>query len=719
MRTSIAGFVPYIPSRIDGLARLASNLWWSWQPEARSLFRMVDASLWLRTRHNPLELLQRSAPDRLDAAAADPAFLQRYDAVMAQFEQLKEKQGTWFATEYPDYDDRPVAYFCAEFALHNSIPVYSGGLGVLAGDHCKAASDLALPLVAVGLFYVKGYFDQRLRTDGWQEDSDELINTASTPLKQITMEENGASLVVLKLDGRDVHIGAWRLMVGRVTVYLLDTDLEQNDPADRVLSAKLYGGNPELRLKQEWVLGVGGVRVLRRLGINPAAWHANEGHATFMFVERLRELLRGGTPYDEAVKQIRATSIFTTHTPVPAGHDSFPEADVERIVGPFWDEMGIERGAFMHLGHHPLHDHGQFHMTVAALRLAGRVNGVAKRHETESRRIWRDVWNDRDASQVPIGHVTNGVHLGTWMAMGMRDLLASHLGADWEQRLDEPGLWEKVMTLDDTRLWNTHERLKQLLQNFIREEARHRWRDYWKDPHKLAVAGTLLSPHALTIGFARRFASYKRATLLFSNPDRLRRLLVNPRRPVQMVFAGKAHPADEPGKKILQKVYTAAQDPHFEGRIAFLEDYELHLAHRLVQGVDIWLNMPRVPMEACGTSGMKAALNAVPQLSTLDGWWAEGYNGQNGWAVPLAGPDEDPDEADAERVFALLEEQVVPRFYDRDDNNLPLAWVQTMKNALRTAGESFTARRMLQKYIRDYYLPAASGTFPADDPPLG
>jgi len=715
--TSPAGYIPYLPDRIQGLARLAMNLWWSWQLDARDLFRSIDANLWHRTRHNPLELLQRVEPARLQDSARDPAFLASYDRVMDAFTTLDRHQDTWFARHHGDAAGRPIAYFCAEFALHNSIPVYSGGLGVLAGDHCKASSDLGVPLVGIGLYYLKGYFDQRLRADGWQEDSDEVINATTTPLVPVFGPDGESSLVTLQTAGRDVHIGAWKLMAGRVPVYLLDTDLERNDPADRELSHKLYTGNPERRLKQEWILGVGGVRVLRAIGIDPAAWHANEGHAAFMFVERLRELAAGGMPFDEGVRRIRASSVFTTHTPVPAGHDTFPIEDVERVAGPFWEGMKISREEFARIGTHPTQNHGHYHMTVAALRLAGRVNGVAARHERESQHIWRDLWGGRVAERVPIGHVTNGVHLGTWMAHPIRTLLSAQLGEGWEERLDEPGLWERVMGLDDAALWQAHEDLRLVLHSFIREEARHRWREQWKDPAKLAVAGTLLGPMALTIGFARRFASYKRADLLLRDTDRLRRLLVNPRRPVQLVFAGKAHPADEPGKEILQRVYTAAQDPSFEGRIAFLEDYELHLAHRLVQGVDLWLNMPRVPMEACGTSGMKAALNGVPQISTLDGWWAEGYTGTNGWAIPLAAPEGDTDEADMASLFGLIEEQVVPRFYERDADGLPHAWIGMMKQAIRTAGERFTARRMIQQYVADYYVPAGAAMLPADDPP--
>ena len=715
--TAPAGFIPYLPDRIQGLASVATNLWWSWDLRSRELFRAIDPNLWHRMRHNPLELLQRVEPARLQSVAQDRVFLAKYDEVMAAFAQLESREGTWFEEHHHAVNGRPIAYFCAEFALHNSIPVYSGGLGVLAGDHCKAASDLGVPLVAVGLFYVKGYFDQHLRADGWQEDSDEVINTATTPLAPVLGPGGEPSLVSLCSEGHEVHVGAWRLMAGRVPVYLLDTDLERNDPADRELSQKLYTGNPKLRLKQEWILGVAGVRVLRALGIDPGAWHANEGHAAFMFVERLRELIVAGTPYEEAVRRIRSTSIFTTHTPVPAGHDMFPSEEVEHLAGPCLKDMGIGRDEFFRLGYHPVRDHGQFHMTITAMRLSGRVNAVSARHERESRRIWKDIWSGRDASQVPISHVTNGVHLGTWMAQPLRELLAEHLGPDWESRIDEPGLWDGVLALDDHKLWSAHQRLRQVLHSYIREEARHRWRDFWRDPGRMAVAGTLLSPTALTIGFARRFATYKRADMVLRDMERLRRLLVNPRRPVQLVFAGKAHPADEPGKKVLQRVYEVAQDPRFEGRVAFLEDYELHLAHRLVQGVDLWLNVPRVPMEACGTSGMKAALNGVPQISTLDGWWAEGYTGMNGWAIPLAGPERDADDADEESLLGLLEEQVVPRFYQRDSHNVPVAWTQMMKHAIRTAGERFTARRMVQEYVDDYYIPAMLGELPDDDPP--
>ncbi|MBI1966904.1 MAG: alpha-glucan family phosphorylase [Gemmatimonadetes bacterium] len=716
-----SGTIPYLPERIAGLAGIATNLSWSWNRDARALFRSIDRTLWAITHHNPIALLQRADPARLAACARDSEFLRLYDAVRDTAARETSHAGTWFVTTYPDLGTPPppIAYFCAEFGLHNSVPIYSGGLGVLAGDHCKAASDLGVPLVAVGLCYTRGYADQRIRLDGWQEDADETFDPSITPLAPVRGPGGEPYLAKVETSGRCVHVGAWRMMVGRVPTYLLDTDVEQNDPADRELSHKLYAGGVELRLRQEWILGVGGVRVLRAAGIHPAAWHANEGHAAFMLIERLRELTAAGTPFAEAVEQVRATSVFTTHTPVAAGHDLFTQAQVEGCTGPVWEQLGVDRDTFFRLGH-PVLDHDVFHMTATAVRLSARVNGVSAPHGQETRHIWQKLWPGREATQVPIAHVTNGVHLATWMSYSVMDLLDQHLGSGWGNRLDEPGLWDGVLTLDDARLWAVHGRLKSVLLNFIREEARRRWREDWKETAaQLVGAGTLLAPEALTIGFARRFATYKRADLIFSDGERLHRLLANPRRPVQLVFAGKAHPADEPGKRVLQRVYSFARDPRFEGRIAFLEDYGLHLAHHLVQGVDLWLNLPRPPLEACGTSGMKAALNAVPQLSTLDGWWTEGYTGLNGWSIPRTPPDTAADaaDADAEQLFSLLEQQVVPLFYDRDERGIPTGWVERMKHALRESGARFTARRMVQQYVNEYYLPAIRGEPAGGDPP--
>jgi starch phosphorylase len=637
--------------------------------------------------------------------------------VVEAAQRAQNSGDTWFTARYPDLR-QPVAYFCAEFGLHNSVPIYSGGLGILAGDHLKASSDLGVPLVGVGLFYTKGYFDQRLRIDGWQEDSDVRFDVETTPLDRVPGPGGEPYLVVVRTFGRPVHVGAWRMMVGRVPVFLLDTNLEQNDPADRDLSGKLYAGGPDMRLRQEWILGVGGVRVLRAVGIEPSAWHANEGHAAFMLVERIRELTAAGVPYADAVAQVRARSVFTTHTPVPAGHDRFSVDQVLACAGPVWEEMGLTPEAFLQIGSLPEDEHPLYHMTATSIRLSARVNGVARQHGEVSRQLWRSLWPQYRAEEVPIGSVTNGVHLPTWMSNPLRQLLDRHLGEGWLERQEEPGFWEGVLTLDDMELWALHSEMKHGLVAYIREEARRRWAERWKEAAHVVGAGTLISPDAFVIGFARRFATYKRASLLFSDFDRLHDLLVNPWRPVQIIFAGKAHPEDEPGKEVLQKVYTFTRDPRLQGRVAFIEDYEMHLAHRLVQGVDLWLNVPRVPFEACGTSGMKAGLNGVPQLSTLDGWWAEGYMGLNGWAIPRAQPGEVADEVDAERLFDLLEQEVVPIFYKRDARGVPVEWLQRMKHALRIAGERFSARRMVQEYVTGYYAPAMRGEAPASAPPL-
>jgi starch phosphorylase len=593
--------------------------------------------------------------------------------------------------------------------LHNSVPIYSGGLGVLAGDHCKASSDLGIPLVCVGFLYTMGFFDQRIRLDGWQEDADDPLDPAITPLIPILDESGSPHLATVPLSGHTVHISAWRMMVGSVPVYLLDTNLAANDPDDRSLSLKLYAGGAEMRIRQEWVLGVGGVRLLRKLGIEPAAWHANEGHAAFMLVERVRELLAKGRALSEAVAEVRASSTFTTHTPVPVGHDVFARDQVARCTVGYLDGGELDAETFFSFGHHPQQDHGAYHMTAVGIRLAGRVNGVSQLHGQETRRIWRVLWPEHELERIPITHVTNGVHLATWMANPMMDLLDGELGPDWGSRLDDPALLERVLELDAVALWDVHARLKSRLLEHIREEARRRR----NQPGQQVAAGSLLSPDALTIGFARRFAAYKRADLVFFDPDRLRGMVTDERRPVQIVFAGKAHPADEDGKQILQRVYRFASDPEFEGRIAFLENYEMHLAQQLVQGVDLWLNLPRVPLEACGTSGMKAGLNAVPQLGTLDGWWAEGYNAKNGWCIPV-GPRDEVDAHDAGYLYDLLTTEIVPAFFERDERGVPVQWVETMRQALKETLGRFTARTMVGRYTNDFYVPSMRGEQPGD-----
>ncbi len=712
--------IPALPPRLEGLAALALNLAWSWQRQARGLFRRIDEPTWHASHHNPIVVLQHADPERLEVLARDPDFCAHYDKVMEWFAVERSSAAGWFRDEYPGIGtDHPVAYFCAEFGIHASVPIYSGGLGVLAGDHCKTASDLAVPFVGVGLFYKKGYFDQRIRPDGWQEDSDDEVDPDTTPLVPVDGIDGAPWTTVLETFGRPIHIRAWTMSVGRAPLYFLDTDLEANHPDDRGLTGKLYAGGLPMRLRQEWILGVGGVRVLRALGLTPGAWHANEGHAAFMLLERARELVSSGREFPDAVRTVRATSIFTTHTPVPAGHDAFEVSQVLECAGlPYFSDFGAAAEQALKLGIHPRREDSRFQMTVLAIRLAGHINGVAQRHGIVSRELWGDLWSERPVEQVPIGTVTNGVHLATWLANPMMRLLDNHLGEDWGDRLDDPETWDAVLGLDARELWLTHQDLKYVLFSHIREEARRRWTSKWTEAAQVVAAGTLLDPHVFTIGFARRFATYKRANLLFRDLDRLRALLINQRRPVQLLIAGKAHPEDTPGKELLQSLHLFTRDPMFEGRVAILEDYDMHLAHLLVQGVDLWLNVPRVPLEASGTSGMKAALNGIPQLSTLDGWWEEGFTGKNGWAIAKAKPEEDADEADAEHLYQLLEHDVVPLWYERDERGIPRGWTQRMKESIRVAGKRFTARRMLQDYVRQYYAPILRGDEFTDDPPL-
>ena len=709
---------PATPERIKGLADLANNLGWSWNREARALFRTIDENLWHLCRHNPVAFLRQVDLARLIALSTDPAFLEQYDAVMRWLAAESSFDQTWFSNTHEDLRDKTIAYFCAEFGLHSSVPIYSGGLGVLAGDHCKAASDLGVPLVGVGILYRAGYFDQRIRIDGWQEDSDVNFDPDQTPITPLKSKDGAPYLTVVRTFDRDVHVRASRLMAGRTPIILLDTDLEQNHEEDRQLLSKLYAGGPALRLRQEWLLGVGGVRVLRTLGYDPSAWHANEGHASFMLIERLRELTSNGTSFEDSVKIVRASSTFTTHTPVPAGHDIFDREQIAKCTGPVWEEMGISQERFFEIGKHPVPGNNTFHMTSTAIRLSRRVNGVSRRHGVVTRELWSSLWPGREIADVPIGHVTNGVHLATWMANPVMALLDPTLGSHSGAHFSESGTWDRVLSLDDHQLWHVHLRLKNALMHLVREEARRNFADRSHEAAQLVGSGLLLDPDALTIGFARRFATYKRANLIFRDVERLRAILVNTSRPVQIIFAGKAHPEDKPGKEVLQSVHHFTRDPLFEGRVAFLEDYDMHIGHLLVQGVDLWLNLPLVPMEASGTSGMKAALNGVPQLSTIDGWWEEGYDGTNGWAIPPATSDATADAETANHLYSLLEKEVIPRFYDRA-NGIPPAWVGMMKNAMRVAGEHFTARRMLEEYVGKYYVPSMMEAETPDDPPTG
>ncbi len=691
-----------LPPRLARLEELAYNLWWAWHRASRDLFKQLDRTLWTTTRHNPVRILQEIPPENLDVLAKDPIFLRDFDAVMMEMDKDTHGSMQW-------YSKNPIAYMSAEFGLHISLPIYSGGLGVLSGDHTKEASDMGLPFVAVGFLYEQGYFRQRLDHSGWQEAIYPPLNTQEAAMRPAMNDNGDKQLVAVKVGDRDVYLQMWEVLVGRTRLYLMDADVEKNAPWDRQLTARLYGGDREMRIQQEIILGIGGVQILRRMGINPVVWHTNEGHSAFMVLERAREFVAQGMSFAEACTRVRAGTVFTTHTPVSAGHDTFDFNLVDKYFNQFWPQLNLNREEFLRLGSHKMNNEEAFNMTKLALTMAGRANAVSALHGEVSRKMWHSLWPDKPVDEVPIGHVTNGVHLASWTGEAMHNLYRRYLSPDWIARQDNPLLWACVEEIPDERLWDAHVFLKRKMFAAMRERAREARMQQATPPDQLLSSGIFLDPDALVIGFARRFATYKRANLIFRDLERLKALVHDRYRPVQIVFAGKAHPADDPGKLLLQQIYNIARSPEFGGRIAFVEDYDMHVSRYLIQGVDVWLNTPRKPMEASGTSGMKAALNGILNLSILDGWWAEAYNGRNGWAIDARQTYDDPnlqDDADADALYRVLEEQVVPLFYKRDRDDVPRGWVTMMKEAIRTVGSQFSTRRMVKEYLEEYYIPA-------------
>jgi glycogen phosphorylase len=697
-----------IPDRLRRLPELANDLWWTWNTIAREVFRRLDYPLWRQTAHNPVLMLRLVTSDLLAQRAQEEDFLRLYDSAIGALDAARAAHDTWWRRRFPDQHG-PIAYLSAEFALHQSLPIYAGGLGVLAGDHCKEASDLGIPLVGVGFMYPQGYFHQNVSTEGWQQEVYRRLNWEEAPTERALTPEGRPCVIAVPLGNRTVLVSVWEVRLGRVRLYLLDTDLEENAPWDRELSARLYGGDRETRIQQEIILGIGGVRALKALGIKPAAWHLNEGHAAFVVLQRIRDRIEDGSTFEAALDEVRKTTIFTTHTPVPAGHDAFPFTLVETHLAGAWGSLGSAREAFLALGHYDNGSGPLFNMTALALRTANYVNGVSQLHGQVTRDMWAPIWPGVPNEQRPVRAITNGVHVPTWLSLEMATLFDHYLPSDWRERQDDPSVWEGVANIPDEKLWETRRALRNYLFAFLRERARERWQGEHVTAARVVAAGTLLDPNALTIGFARRFTGYKRSELVFHNPDRLVSILTAARRPVQLVFAGKAHPADETGKHNIQKVYRRAIDSMFAGRIAFVDDYDLHVAHFLVQGCDVWLNNPRKPLEASGTSGMKASINGVPHLSIGDGWWAEGYTGQNGWLIDSHPASEDydaVDAADAEALYQLIEREVVPSFYDRDAKGIPHRWVAMVRQAIMSVTPRFSARRMVKEYAENMYTPA-------------
>ena len=696
------------------LAALAQNLRWTWDDEAVTLFRALDPVLWRSCDHNPIALLQQIPVSLLELRVSELSLHGRINHAYRRMQEYLDSRHTWGARHASVLGARPVAYFSAEFGLHESMPIYSGGLGVLAGDHLKSASDLGIPLVGIGLYYDQGYFRQRLDEDGWQQEDYIDVDSRLLPIQPAV---TGGRPVTVSIDTRNGRIVArvWRVAVGRTTLLLLDSNVEGNSPEDRDLTARLYGGDERVRIRQELLLGVGGVKALAALGISPGVVHLNEGHSAFAVLELVRSRMDAeGIDSAEALRRVAAQTVFTTHTPVPAGHDRFPAGLVEEHLGPLRDALGLPYESFMALGRVNAGDaHEAFCMTVLALKSSRRANAVSSLHGHVSRAMWMPLYPGRREDHVPIGHITNGVHVQTWLAPQMRQVYARHLGADWTERASDPGTWDAIEHVGDSELWEAHQTLKTRLIDFARRRV---VRDAERRGEPIATVSQLrraLSLDALTIGFARRFATYKRANLLLRDVEAIASLVNHPQRPVQLVFAGKAHPQDGPGKGVLREIAHLARDPRFAGKIVFIEDYDIDVGRHLVQGVDIWLNNPRRPLEACGTSGQKVVLNGALNLSVLDGWWAEAYDGLNGFAIGMGETHSSPDvhdRRDGEALLRVLRDQVVPMYFERDRDGLPSDWIARMKRAIRTLGWRFSADRMMMDYVLQAYIPAAGGT---------
>jgi starch phosphorylase len=706
--------IPRVPEKIQPLRDLAYNLWWCWNDRAVGLFRRLDPALWEVCGHNPVRLLRRVRQSRLAAAAADEDFCRHLDEVNGQLQEYLNRKDRWHAQAYPDSGEMLTAYFSAEFGFHESLPIYSGGLGILAGDHCKSASDLGVPFVAVGLLYRLGYFKQKINRDGWQESESITWDFYELPIEEVRLGEGAAPLLItVQMPGRVVHAKVWEVKIGRVKLYLLDTDVPENSDEDRKITYQLYGGDHEMRIKQEIVLGIGGVRAIEALGLKPTVYHMNEGHAAFLSLERIRRLVsENSLNFLEALQAVAASTLFTTHTPVAAGNDAFNPELVGKYFGGFIAECGIGFEEFLKFGRTPdARPNDPFSMTVLALRMSRYANGVSAIHGGVSRAMWQSVWPGLPKDEVPIGHVTNGIHTLTWMAPEIRALLEREGGVFWETHCSDKGVWKCSERIPDGEFWNIKQQLKLRLIKFARSSLRYQRLRAGYSAEEIVTAEDVLDPGVLTIGFARRFATYKRAALLFRDLKRLENILNHPQHPVQFLFAGKAHPADEEGKKLIQKIYQVAELPQFRKRIVFIENYDMHVARQLYHGVDVWLNNPTRPLEASGTSGEKVAPNGGINLSVRDGWWDEAYNGENGWAIGEEITSADPhiqDEFDAVSLYNLLEHKIAPLYYRRNDDGIPHEWIRWMRNSLQTISPEYNTSRMVQDYTNKYYQQASA-----------
>ena len=707
---------PQLPKRIEKLSEVSNNLWWSWNTEFLRLFQKIDKDLWETCEKNPIKFLRFVSQDRLEAASKDNEFLKEYDKIINQFYDYMNSKDTWFQKNYPENKNDLIAYFSAEYGLDRTIPIYSGGLGILSGDHLKSASDLGIPLVAIGLLYKNGYFQQKIDGNGNQQTEYVNIDLNDLPLKPLKNEQGEDVTVYVKFPLRRLFLKVWQINVGRVKLYLLDSDIDKNNPEDRDVTLKLYGGDQEMRIRQEIVLGMAGVQLLNKeLKLNPTIYHMNEGHSAFLILELIKNTIKEKkVAFDVAKDIVSSKTVFTTHTPVPAGNDIFPVELVEKYFKDYWIRLGISREDFLKVGMKPGRDlEPGFNMGVFALKIAGKKNGVSKLHGAVSRELFGDVWPDIAANESPIDYVTNGIHTCTWVSPKLKELYNKYLMPYWQDHIYDDETWKKVNDIPNNELWDIHMQRKLKLFDLVKKNVTERLRRSGMPYEEITEMTSKLNPNALIIGFARRFATYKRATLIFKDLERVTQILNNPDRPVQLIFAGKAHPADVEGQNLIRRIHEISLMPQFKGKIFLLENYNIAMSKYLISGVDVWLNTPRRPMEASGTSGQKASVNGVINFSVLDGWWAEGYNQQNGWTIGTNAEYasyEDQDTADSISMYRTLEDKIIPMYFDKNENGISDKWLQVMKNSIISTGGRYSTSRMLVDYTKKLYLPLCNLT---------
>lgn len=701
---------PQLPKRIEDLEKIANNLWWSWNTEFLNLFKQIDADLWERVEKNPVKFLKQVSQERLEEAEKNVEFLKQYDKIVENFESYQNSKSTWFSKKYPENKNDLIAYFSAEYGLDQILSIYSGGLGILSGDHLKSASDLGIPLVAVGLLYKNGYFHQKINGYGEQETEYRKIDIYSLPIKPVK-DENGQDLIIfVKFPKRRLYLKVWSISVGRVTLYLMDSDIEENNEEYRDITTTLYGGNQEMRISQEIVLGMAGVRLLKTLGLKPSLYHMNEGHSSFLIIELIKNIMKEKQiSFDMAKDIVSSKTVFTTHTPVPAGNDIFPLELVEKYFKDYWERLGISKEEFFKMGMEPNpKPNSGFNMGILALKVAGKKNGVSKLHGAVSRELFSDVWPEIAPDESPITYVTNGIHTCSWLSPNLKELYNKYLMPYWQDHIYENSTWEKIAEIPNEELWNAHMQRKQKLMEKAKQNILERLKRSGYRYEEINEITSKLNPNALTIGFARRFATYKRATLLFRDLERITQILNNADRPVQILIAGKAHPADKEGQNLIKYIHEISMKPQFKGKVFLLENYNMELSRYLISGVDVWLNTPRRPMEASGTSGQKASVNGAVNFSILDGWWAEGYNQKNGWAIGTNAEYESyeiQDNCDSESIYQTLENKIIPAYYEKNEKGISDKWMEYMKNSIISTGGKYSTARMLVDYTNQLYMP--------------